>query len=217
MSPISSSQILESLNWRYATKAFDPELKIDATLWRTLVETLILTPSSYGLQPWKFVVVHNNAPLQQALMEASWNQTQPRDASHFVVFVVRKNIGEDHLDRHMARTAEVRGTTADSMAGLKKVIAQSLDGARANGSLDTWQSHQLYIALGQFMTAAALLGVDTCPMEGIVKPKFDELLGLNSDEWTTVVACAAGYRSASDKYATTPKVRFPLNEVIEER
>tara|TARA_R110002167_G_scaffold206115_1_gene410149 strand:- start:38 stop:691 length:654 start_codon:yes stop_codon:yes gene_type:complete len=217
MTPISSSQLLQSLNWRYATKAFDPDRKIDQTLWRTLQESLVLTPSSYGLQPWKFIVVHKDGALKEDLMKASWNQTQPRDASHFVIFLVRKNIDEAHLDRYMARTAEIRGTTVDALAGFKKVIAGSLDGARANGSLDTWQSHQIYIALGQFMTAAALLGVDTCPMEGISKPKYDELLGLNSDEWTTVVACAAGYRSESDKYAATPKVRFPMSEVIETR
>ena len=217
MNPISSAQLLESLNWRYATKAFDPDRKIDAQLWRTLQESLVLAPSSYGLQPWKFISVHNNPDLQAQLMAASWNQTQPRDASHFVVFAVRKDIGAEHLDRYLARTAEVRGTSVEAMAGFRKVIAQSLDGAREKGTLDTWQSHQIYIALGQFMVAAALLGIDTCPMEGIDKAKFDELLGLDTGKWATVVACAAGYRSEGDKYATTPKVRFDLEEVFEDR
>jgi nitroreductase len=215
--PISPAQLLEALNWRYATKAFDPDRKIDTTVWRTLQETLVLAPSSYGLQPWKFIAVHGNPALQEKLMQASWNQTQPRDASHFVVFAVRKNIGADHLDRYIARTAEVRGTPVESLVGFRGVIAGSLENARAKGTLDTWQSHQIYIALGQFMTAAALLGVDTCPMEGIDRAKFDELLDLDVATWTTVVACAAGYRSATDKYATTPKVRFALDEVFETR
>lgn len=217
MNPISSAQLLQSLNWRYATKAFDPDRRIDPQLWRTLRESLVLAPSSYGLQPWKFITVHDNTALQEKLMSASWNQTQPRDASHFVVFAVRKNIGDEHLDRYMARTAEVRNTTVEAMAGFRGVIAQSLEGARANATLDTWQSHQVYIALGQFMTAAALLGVDTCPMEGIDRSKFDALLELDTEKWMTVVACAAGYRSESDKYATTPKVRFKMEDVFEER
>lgn len=213
MTPLPSSDLLSALNWRYATKVFDPVRTIDAATWATFEQVLALTPSSFGLQPWKFLVVQDPV-LREQLVSASWNQTQPRDASHFVVFVVRQDLGDEHLDRYIARTAEVRGTTPEALAGFRKVIAGSIAGARAAGTLDTWQSHQLYIALGQFMTAAALLGVDTCPMEGIEPARYDEILGLAGTGWKTVVACAAGYRSASDKYAATPKVRFPLDEVV---
>lgn len=217
MNPIPSAQLLESLNWRYATKAFDPDRKIAPQLWKTLRESLVLTPSSFGLQPWKFISAGESPELREKLMAASWHQTQPRDASHFVILAVHKNIDDAHLDRYMARTAELRGTTVESLAGFRRVISQSLEGARGQGTLDTWQTHQIYIALGQFMAAAALLGVDTCPMEGIDRVKFDEVLGLDREKWTTVVACAAGYRSDADKYAEMPKVRFPVEEVFEER
>ena len=216
MSQTSADTLLDALNWRYATKQFDAARRIDDATWATLEASLVLTPSSFGLQPWKFIVITDPA-IKEQLVPISWGQTQPRDASHFVVFAVRQNLGDDHLDRYFARTAEVRGLQPADLAGFRKVITQSIDGARVTGRLDTWQSQQLYIALGQFMAAAALLGVDTCPMEGIEKEKYDEVLGLTDTEWTTVVACAAGYRSADDKYAATPKVRFPAAEVIDRR
>jgi nitroreductase len=90
----------------------------------------------------------------------------------------------------------------------------NLDAARAEGSLDTWQTHQVYIALGTFMTAAALIGVDTCPMEGIDPAAIDEILGLKGTSFGTVVACAAGYRASDDKYAAMPKVRFKADDVV---
>jgi len=214
MNPISNDTLLDALNWRYATKQFDPTKQIDDTTWTTLEQSMVLAPSSFGLQPWKFVVV-TDPVVKEELVEVSWKQTQPRDASHHVVFAVRQDIGDEHLDRYMARTAEVRGVPVEDMASFRDVIKSSLDGARKKGTLDDWQTKQIYIALGQFMAAAALLGVDTCPMEGIVPDRYDEILGLTGTGWATVVACAAGYRSADDKYATTPKVRFPADEVIQ--
>lgn len=216
MNPIVSAQLLDALKWRYATKAFDPARKIAPELWAVLEESLVLTPSSFGIQPWKFQVI-TDAALREKLVPVSWGQTQPKDCSHFVVFTVKKGLGEPEIDRYMARAAEVRGTTTDALAPFKKVILGSLGKAAAAGTLDTWQTHQLYIALGQFMAAAALLGVDTCPMEGIEPAKYDEILGLNGTGYATVVACAAGYRSATDKYASVPKVRFKPEDVIVRR
>jgi nitroreductase len=114
----------------------------------------------------------------------------------------------------VARTAEVRGVTVDSLAKFRAMIAGSIGRARTEGTLDGWQTHQIYIALGLFMAAAALLGVDTCPMEGIEPARYDEILGLGGTGYATVVACAAGYRHAEDKYAATPKVRFCADDVL---
>lgn len=216
MKPVSNETLLEALNWRYATKQFDPAKTIPEPTWSALEQSLVLAPSSFGLQPWKFVIVTDPA-VKAKLVELSWNQTQPKDASHFVVFAVREDIGDEHLDRYMARTAEVRGVDVEEMSGFRNVIKGSLDGARAKGTLDEWQTRQIYIALGQFMTAAAMVGVDTCPMEGIVPAQYDEVLGLKGTGWKTIVACAAGYRSAEDKYASTPKVRFAAEDVVDHR
>jgi len=213
MNPIPTDSLLKALNWRYATKKFDPARSIPADLWAALEQVLVLAPSSFGIQPWKFLVITDPA-VKERLVACSWNQTQPRDCSHHVVFTVRKDLPEAHIDRYIARTAEVRGTTPEALAPFKKVMMSSLEPARAAGTLDHWQTHQIYIALGQFMAGAALLGVDTCPMEGIVPAQYDEVLGLTGSGWATVVACAAGYRAADDKYASLPKVRFPVDEVV---
>lgn len=213
MNPIAPPVLLDALKWRYATKKFDPTRKISDDLWSTLEQALILSPSSFGLQPWKFLVI-TNPDLKAHLVPAAWGQTQPADCSHLVVFTVRRGLDEPHVDRFLQRTAEVRGSPLPSLAGYRSVIVASLDKARSAGYLDQWQTHQVYIALGQFMASAALLGVDTCPMEGIEPVRFDEILGLNGTEFGTVVACAAGYRSAEDKYASIPKVRFAPGDVL---
>ncbi len=213
MTPIPDSQLLAALNWRYATKKFDPAKKIPATTWDALEQALILAPSSYGLQPWKFVVVTDPA-VKQRLAAASWGQTQAADCSHLVVFAFQQDVGADDVNRLITRTVAMRGGSLAALDGYKNFMLQSLAGAKAGGTLDTWQSRQVYIALGQFMAAAALLGVDTCPMEGIEPSKFGEILGLVGTPYAVLCACAAGYRADDDKYASAPKVRHPAAELI---
>ena len=210
---ISPPQLVDALNWRYATKKFDPLRKIPDDTWHALEQSLILSPSSIGLQPWKFFVI-TDATVKAQLVPASFRQTQAADCSHFVVFTVRRDIDAEHVDRHISRMMEVRGVTAESLAKFRTMTMGNLDQARASGTLDVWQEHQIYIALGLFMASAAVLGIDTCPMEGIQPPKYDEILGLAGSNYATVVACAAGYRLPDDKYATTKKVRFKHEDVI---
>jgi nitroreductase len=210
---IPPSQLVEALNWRYATKKFDPLRKIPDDDWRALEQALVLAPSSIGLQPWKFFVVTDPA-MKGRLVPASYHQAQTADCSHFIVFTVRKDIDAAHVDRHITRMMEVQGAAAASLDKFRTMTMRNLDKARAAGTLDTWQTHQIYIALGQFMASAALLGVDTCPMEGIAPEQMDEILGLAGTNYTTVVACAADYRRTDDKYAAMKKVRFKPDEVI---
>jgi nitroreductase len=211
--PIPPQQLVDALNWRYATKKFDPARKIPPPQWHALEQSLVLSPSSIGLQPWKFFVI-TDAPMKTRLMAASYRQSQVGDCSHFVVFTVRRGIDAQHVERHIARMVEVNGVAPESLGKFRTMTMKNLDQARAAGTLDTWQEHQIYIALGKFMTSAALLGIDTCPMEGIEIPKYDELLGLAGGNFSTVVACAAGYRMADDKYAAMKKVRFKAEDVI---
>jgi nitroreductase len=217
MSPsLPPAHLREALHWRYATQKFDPQKKILPETWQVLEEALVLSPSSIGLQPWKFVVVTDPA-VKAELVPAAWNQAKVADCSHFVVFAVRKNLGGEHVDRHIARMVEVRGVTPESLVKFRQMATGNLDKARKEERLDTWQTHQIYIALGQFMASAAVVGVDTCPMEGIDPEKFDSILALQGTGFATVVACAAGYRAADDKYATIKKVRFKPDDVIVRR
>jgi nitroreductase len=131
-----------------------------------------------------------------------------------VVFAIKEKMDEAHIDRFISQTAKIRKIDVTSLEGLKKVITGDLVTGPRGQFITEWAARQAYIALGNFMTAAAVIGVDTCPLEGINPVKYDEILGLTGTGWKVVVACAAGHRSDEDKYATTEKVRFDASDVI---
>ena len=210
---MTPEQLLQSLQWRYAVKQFDATKKISQAVWNTLEEALVLTPPSFGLQPWKFLVVTDLA-IRQQLLAHSWNQPQVVDCSHHLVFAIQKNLGETQIDRLLDSTAATRGVARASLDGYRGMMVGNLVQGPRHSIINEWATHQSYIALGNFMTAAAVIGVDTCPMEGIDAQKYDEILGLSGSEYQTVVACAAGYRSSTDKYASLAKVRYPKSEMI---
>lgn len=216
MSTIPGESLLQQLNWRYATKKFDPAKKISAADWATIEKALVLTPSSYGLQPWKFIVVTDPA-LKAKLRPASWNQSQVEDCSHLVVFTAKVDITEADVDRFVARIAEVRGVSTESLAGYKGYMVGDLVKGPRHAVIQEWAARQTYIAMGNLLTSAALLGVDACPFEGIEPAKYDEILGLQGTGYTTISACPLGYRADDDKYAATPKVRFEAKDVVEHR
>jgi len=213
MNAISADTILEALRWRYATKQFDPTRKIDPATWTALEDSLVLTPSSFGLQPWKFLVV-NRPEIREALVAQSWNQRQVIDASHLVIFTVKSPFTSDDVREHTARSAEVRGIDVSELAGMEKMVAGFVEKPPYPLDIKEWCSRQVYLALGSFMTTAALLGIDTCPMEGINPSGYDEVLGLTGTGYFTLAACPAGYRAPTDKYATTPKVRYAKERVL---
>jgi len=196
-------------------KQFDNTRKIDAPVWTALEESLLLSPSSFGLQPWKFIVI-DDSQLRTQLRVASWNQSQITDASHLVVFARRSEITSDDVERYVERIAQVRGVTTASVGDYKKLMLGSLSTMDASAKSE-WSARQVYIALGFFLEAAALLGVDACPMEGIDPAKYDAMLGLAARGYTTTVAATVGYRAASDLQATLAKVRFPMDQIIEHR
>jgi nitroreductase len=216
MSTITGEGLLQQLNWRYATKKFDPAKKIPAADWAVLEQALVLTASSYGLQPWKFIVVTDPA-LKARLRPASWNQAQVEDCSHHVVFTVKEDISEVDVDRFIARIAEVRGVTPESLAAYKGYMVGDLVNGPRHAIIKEWAARQAYIAMGNLLTSAAILGIDACPFEGIEPAKYDEILGLKGTGYATVAACPVGYRSADDKYASAPKVRFDAKDVVDHR
>jgi len=213
MNTITTEQLLTSLRWRYATKVFDPARKISAATWAALEDTLVLAPSSFGLQPWRFLVVGDTA-IRAKLRPHSWDQAQVTDASHFVVFLARTEITAGDIAHLIERTAEVRGQPVAALAPYRQIMEGNLLTDARKPHLHDWAARQAYIAMGQLMTAAAVLGIDTCPMEGFDPSKYDEILGVRKDGYATLAAVALGYRAEGDKYATLPKVRYPKAEVI---
>ncbi len=215
MKPIDPAQLIENLNWRYATKTFDPTRKIASGVWSALEQAAVLAPSSYGLQPWRFVVVEN-AEKRAALKAVSWNQSQITDASHLVVFCRKLEVTAADVDAYLEETSKIRNVPVSAMAGYRGMMVGSISnpGSLGGGSMDVWTSRQVYIALGFFLSACANLGVDACPMEGIDAGKYDEILGLRAEGYAATVVAAAGYRSASDPTAAMKKVRFPVERVV---
>lgn len=213
---IPSSQLLDAMRWRYATKAFDANRKISADVWSALEESLVLSPSSFGLQPYRFLVIHDPATRERLLPHA-WGQRQVVDASHFVVFAARTSVTEAEIDTFIARIASARGATPESLASYRGMMTGTLLGDGFKPLAAHWTARQAYIALGNLLTSAALLGVDACPMEGFVPAEFDKVLGLPAQGLAAVVCCALGYRHAEDKYAVAPKVRFPKSELVQQR
>lgn len=214
-SKIESRQLLDALRWRYATKSFDASRKIPAETWTALEHALMLSPSSYGLQPYRFLVI-TNPKVREELLPHSWNQRQVVDASHFVVFTARKNMTVEDVDKFIERVSSVRGAPANSLAGYRQAIVGDVVHGPRGKIAHEWATRQVYIALGNLMTCAALLGVDACPMEGFVPPEYDRILDLLKTDFRAVVACALGYRAATDKYATAPKVRLEHTELIQQ-
>ncbi len=214
MTPISTDTLLEAHHWRYAVKKFDPARRIPADTWDALEQALVLSASSYGLQPWKFLVV-NNPELREKLVPVSWNQRQVADASHFVVFTIKNKTTEADVDRLIAKTAAVRNIPAEELAFYKDMIMSDVVVGPRSAIADVWASRQVYLAFGNLLTSAALLGIDTCPMEGLDPVKYDEILGLTGSGYSTIAACPCGYRAADDLYATLAKVRYPRSEIIQ--
>lgn len=210
---IQPNDLLAALRFRYATKAFDPARKIPAETWDALEKSLVLTPSSFGLQPWKFLVVEN-PEIREKLKAASWNQPQLIDASHLVVLTARTDLTQADIDSWIARLSEIQGTPIEALAGLSGMIS-SFSSTMNPAEKQAWNTRQVYIALGQLMTSAAVLGIDSCPLEGISPADYDTILGLPGTGYATAVACALGYRSPEDKYAVAPKARFLDAQVIE--
>ncbi len=215
MPTLSASTLVDRLNWRYAVKVFDPARRIPADTWDALEQCLVLAPSSFGIQPWKFLVITDSS-LRQSLLEHSWGQRQVVDCSHFVVFTAPTNLGPTDVDRFADRTAEVRDAPPESLDGFRKMVKAFLDNFDDKERLN-WACRQIYLALGQLVTSAAVLGIDTCPMEGFSPPDYDRILGLTNQNLTSAVCCGLGYRGEGDKYAALPKVRFPREEMIEIR
>lgn len=207
---------LRSLEWRYAVKKFDATRKVSAEDWQVLGESLRLSPSSYGLQPWKFLIVQT-PELRKKLRPVSWNQSQVEDCSHYVVFTTLREITEDYINRFIALTAKVRGADPAGMEGYRKMMVGNLVGPQHAPTTLAWTQRQAYIAMGNLMNAAALMAIDTCPIEGLDPKKYDEILGLDNTPFSTVAAVAVGYRHAEDKYQHAKKIRFCADEVLEIR
>lgn len=204
-------QLLSALKWRYAVKKFTP-----TTLPRSQVEALItatqLSPSAYGLQPYRLIVV-DSPTVRQQLLAHSYGQTKVVEASHLFILAVDKIIGDHTVDNfieQMSHTMSVSAQSLNNMANHYKAALRDMSSEERN----QWAHRQAHIALGNLLTSAALLEVDACPMAGFNAFEYDRVLKLASRGLTSSVMCALGYRHPDDQHASRPKVRTSLDSFV---
>ena len=201
------SNIIDDLNWRYATKQFDADKKISAEDVKTLLTAIQLSASSFGLQPYQILHI-KNAEMREKLKPASWNQTQITDASDMLVFCALNSVNDQHVDDFIANTATTRGMNVEDLAPYAGMIKQSLGHLKSIPNADSfWAEKQAYLAVGNLLTVAANMKIDACPMEGFDTNAYNEILGLADKNLRACVVVTLGYRHADDKYADLPKVR----------
>lgn len=206
------SNVIEALKWRYATKQFDAQKKLSTEQVVTLKEALRLAPSSFGLQPWHFIVVEN-VELREKLRAAGYGQTQITDASHFVVLASEKNVDAALVKKYMGSIAAQRNIPVESLSGFSDMLNGAI-AAKGEAGAREWAARQVYIALGVVLTAAALERIDATPMEGFDPKAFDDILGLEAQGLSSLVVVALGYRSENDQAAQAPKVRYSESDVF---
>lgn len=204
--------IIDNYKWRYATKKFDTTKKLSDNQLNILLEAANLAPSSYGLQPFSIIVVENG-PLREKLIQVPNSQAQVSEASHLIIFAVKNNLSVTDAEEYIHRIIRVRNVSPDSLSGYQASLSNSIM-SKTPEVLLQWASRQVYISLGFLLAAAAIEKIDACPMEGFQKDKYDEILELSQKGLSSVVMAAVGFRSENDSYQHKKKVRKSLDEMV---
>jgi len=205
----------EHLNWRYTTKKFDRSEKILEEELKSLLNVLRMAPSSYGLQPWKFVVVRD-VSLRSQIKTHALGQAQVVDASHLIVFCALRSMDDEYIRKYVNCMSEIRGVERKTLEGFELSVQEFLK-SQTPLEISGWMKRQVYIPLGMFLSECARRKIDACPMEGFDVGNVDGALGLAQEGVTAVALCPIGYRAADDRYAGLKKVRFETKELSIER
>lgn len=210
-----NKQLIEALEWRYACKKFDADKRISDTDLNTILDSIQLTPSSYGLQPIKVLLIETKE-LREQIKPIAWNQAQVVDASHLLVFCHYTALSESYVDQHVSLMAQTRNLPIEKLQGFGTHVKASIASLNAD-HVNQWTAKQTYIALGQVLLSCALLHIDATPMEGFDRKALDELLDLSKDGLSASLLCPIGYRHAEDPYIALKKVRKTKDALFETR
>jgi len=205
--------LADALRWRYAVKKFDANQKIGEEDLYGVLQATQLSPSSMGLQPYTFKHIKDEV-LRETLAANTSNQTQMRTASDIVVFAAKTAITETEVDEFVRLGATLRGYSPEAIDKRINMMNGFIAGFK-NDALFQWATNQAYLAMGQMLTSAAILRIDTCPMEGIDTAAFDRILDMKSLNLRTLAVVALGYRASDDALSTQPKVRKPIDQLFE--
>ena len=204
--------IIDSLNWRYATKKFDSKRKLSKSQINLLKKAFNLTASSYGLQPIKLIVI-SNQEVKNSLLESSMNQQQIVQCSHLLVICIESCINKAYIESYFNRVIDIRQTPEKILNSFKKSIINEFNDM-TNTSIINWSVNQAYLALGNLMTVCSVEGIDSCPMEGFLPEKYDEILDLKSKNLKSVLVMPTGFRAQDDMFSSLKKVRKDINDNI---
>ena len=218
--------IIDTLKWRYATKKFDPDKKVSDTDIATLKEAVRLTPSSYGFQLYKVIVV-TDQKIKDKLYKESYYQSQIRDCSHLFIFCSYKTVDSKHIDEFIdlmeqGRQQDDERAYMDKMKSKAKImlygtIAKADIGQRDKSEALHWMQKQCYLAISQLMVACADMRIDSCPFEGFSTEAYDKILDLGDKNLTSTVLLPVGYRTEDDRHQFRTKVRKPLDKLFEDK
>ncbi|MEO9257657.1 MAG: NAD(P)H-dependent oxidoreductase [Crocinitomicaceae bacterium] len=205
--------VIDALKWRYACKKFNPDKKLSAEQLDLLIQSLNLTPTSQGLQPFKFVVIENNET-KESLLEATNFQKQVVDCSHLIIICQEKNITPTFINNYFERVVGMRNLdkSAKNIQGFSRGLHATLE--MKEDDLRNWMKNQAYIALGTLMTTCAVLQIDSCPMEGFSIEKYEEILHLDTLGLSPVLVCPVGFRHEEDFFQHYPKVRRSIEDIV---
>jgi nitroreductase len=204
--------IIESLKWRYATKKFEASKILSEDKLNTVKEAFNLTATSFGLQTISLLIVSDQEKRQQ-LLEHSYHQKQVLEASHLLIICIQDDILDAHVDDLFDSVAHLRNTSKDVLEPYRNDLKTMMQ-KMSKSERQAWSTKQAYIALGNLMTVCAVERIDACPMEGFVPDKYDEVLGLKSQNLKSVLLLPIGYRAEDDKFATFKKVRKTIDDAV---
>ena len=204
--------IIKALNWRYATKRMTGQ-KVPENDLNTILEAIRLTPTAYGLQPFK-VIVTENKDLLDEIFEKSCPQLVIQQCSHLLIFKTRKKLNEEYVEGYLKEMQRLRKSTDEYIGSYRTKIHKVIENPQINKF--SWMIRQTYIALGYATFAAAQLGIDATPIEGFDEQALNEILKLDTDREEAVVMLTLGYRDEKeDKLVNLPKIRKPMNVMVE--
>jgi nitroreductase len=204
--------LTNALRWRYATKKFDPKRSVPEAIVDSLLESANLSATSYGLQPYRFIVVRDR-DLQQQLVTSSYGQRQVADASHLIVIATRTDVDESYICDYIDMMEQQRNLDRGRLKQYGNVMVGAIS-SMSDDHRKVWAARQAYIALGTLLAACGTLEIDSCPMEGFVPSEYNELLQLNEQNLHAAVVLPIGYRAADDATQHHPKVRQPLEKMV---
>ena len=205
-------ELMQALNWRYATNIFDESKKVDDHNLQQILEATNLSATSFGIQAYKMIVLKGEE-WKQRLQTATFNQENIQTASHILVFCARTDVDKNYVNNYISHMEDVRDLDEGRLQRYGKVIKDYVSGLEESKK-QTWLAHQVYLAVGNLLTICALYKIDACPMEGFHAKLLDEILDLNAKNLRSILVVPIGFRSEKDKYAITKKVRKPLAEMV---